>query len=271
MRIGRGRGAMMEYENLRFEYDGPVAIITVNRPKVLNALDEKTIEELERAVEQIERDDGIRAAIFTGAGEKAFVAGADIAELRAVPTAHEAAEKSSRAHSLFSRIENLPKPVIMAINGFALGGGCELAMAGDIRIAAETAKLGQPEINLGLIPGYGGTQRLPRLVGKGMAKMLILTGDMIDAQEARRIGLVDKVVPADTLMEEARALARKLAEKAPLALRYAKRCIDEGLEVGFSHGCRLEAEAFGIILTTEDEYEGTSAFLEKRKPEFKGR
>ena len=260
----------MRYENILLEREENIGIITINRPKVLNALNEATLFELEAALDELAADKQVRAIIITGAGEKAFVAGADIGELQALPSPAAGLAKCQRGQSLLFKIENLPKPVIMAINGFALGGGCELAMAGDIRLAADTARLGQPEINLGIIPGYGGTQRLPRLVGKGMAKLLIFTGDMISAEEALRIGLVDKVVPATELMEAARGLARQLAAKAPVALALAKASINQGLEVDLERGCALEAANFAIICSTGDRLEGTSAFLEKRKPSFKG-
>ena len=261
----------MAYENITVQREENVAVVTVNRPGVLNALNRATIGELEAAVDELAADDAVRAIIFTGAGERAFVAGADINELRDLPSAAAAAILARRGQALFSKIEALPKPTIMAINGFALGGGCELAMAGDIRIASESARFGQPEINLGIIPGYGGTQRLPRLVGKGMAKLLVLSGDIIDASEALRIGLVDRVVPSAQLMNAARDLAKKLARKAPMALALAKKCIDDGIEMPLSQGLAFEASQFAVVRSSQDSAEGLSAFLEKRPPEFKGR
>lgn len=261
----------MAYENLIVERKGAIGIITINRPKALNALSRATVAELDRAVQELDADDSVRAIILTGAGEKAFVAGADIGEFNALESANEAAEYARGGQAVLDRIETLPKPVIAAINGYALGGGCELAMACDIRMAADTARLGQPEINLGIIPGYGGTQRLPRLVGKGMAKSLVLGGDPITAQEALRIGLVDVVVPAAELMQKAMELAERLAAKPPIALALAKRAINEGLEGTLTEGLAHEAALFGIVFDTEDRIEGVDAFLQKRKAEWKGR
>jgi enoyl-CoA hydratase len=261
----------MEYTALKLEKADGVATVTVNRPEKLNALNYAVLGELKAAFEELAADDTVRVVIMTGAGERAFIAGADISELNAIEGPVTAAKHARLGQEVAARIEKLPKPVIMAINGFALGGGCELAMAGDIRIAADSAKLGQPEINLGIIPGFGGSQRLPRLVGRGMAKLLILSGEHITAQEAHRIGLVDKVVPAASLMEETRKLATTLAGKPPIALAYAKAAIDEGLEVDLDRGCGIEASYFGILFDTEDRTEGTAAFLEKRKATFKGK
>lgn len=262
----------MEYSVILVEREteGKIAFVTVNRPDKLNALNFKVIEELTAAFDELEADPDVRAIVMTGAGPKAFIAGADISELNAVPGAVQGASHARLGQRLCARIENLHQPVIMAINGFALGGGLELAMAGDIRIAAETARLGQPEINLGLIPGFGGTQRLPRLVGKGMAKLMIFGGDHITAPEALRIGLVDRVVPADALREEARKLALNLAKKAPVALAKAKEAINQGLEVDLDRGCEIEADKFGLLFSTADKAEGTAAFLEKRPANFKG-
>jgi len=259
------------YENLLVERKGAVGIITINRPKSLNALSRATVAELAAAIEELNADDAIRAIILTGAGEKAFVAGADIGEFNSLRSAEEAAEYARAGQAVLNRIERLPKPVIAAINGYALGGGCELAMACDIRIAADTARLGQPEINLGIIPGYGGTQRLTRLVGKGTAKLLVLSGDQISAQEAQRIGLVDVVVPAAELMPKALELAGKLASKAPVALRLCKQAINEGAEGTLASGLDHEAALFGVVFDTEDRVEGVSAFLEKRKAAWKGK
>jgi enoyl-CoA hydratase len=260
----------MAFDTLLLERDGAVASITINRPKVLNALNTQTIEELRRAILDLKQDDGVRAVILTGAGEKSFVAGADINEL-AVQTPTGGREHALTGQHVFDLIENMGKPVIAAINGYALGGGCELAMACTLRIAADTAKLGQPEVGLGLIPGYAGTQRLPRLVGKGKAMELILTGAPISADEAQRIGLVNRVVPAAALMTEARALAAELAKGAPIAMRYIINAINKGVEMPFAEACQYEATLFGLVASTEDMREGTTAFLEKRKAEFKGR
>ena len=260
----------MSFENLLLDRDGAVALLTINRPQVLNALNTPTIDELRRAVLELKHDPAVRVIIITGAGEKSFVAGADINEL-AVQRPAQGKEHARRGQHVFDLIENLGKPVIAAINGYALGGGCELAMACTLRIASGTAKLGQPEINLGLIPGYAGTQRLPRLVGKGVALELLLTGRQITADEALRIGLVHRVVAAESLRAEAMTLARDLAGKAPIAMQYIIESVNRGLEVSFDNAQFLEATLFGLVASTEDMHEGTSAFLEKRKAEFKGR
>jgi enoyl-CoA hydratase/carnithine racemase len=257
------------FDNLLVERDGAVAILTINRPTVLNALNTQTIDELRRAMLEVKADATARAIIVTGAGPKSFVAGADINELAVLsPTAGR--DHALAGQHVFDVIENLGKPVIAAINGFALGGGCELAMACTLRIAADTARLGQPEIALGLIPGYAGTQRLPRLVGKGRAMEMLLTGAPIGADEALRIGLVHRVVPAADLMTEARKLAAQLAANAPVAMRYIINALNKGLEMPFAEACQYEATLFGLVASTEDMREGTAAFLEKRKPEFKG-
>lgn len=261
----------MTYETLIVERTDGVGIITINRPKALNALSRATVAELARAVEELAGDDAVRAIVLTGAGEKAFVAGADISEFNTLQSAEEAAAYARAGQAVLNRIERLPKPVIAAINGYALGGGCELAMACDIRMAADTARLGQPEINLGIIPGYGGTQRLPRLVGRGAAKLLVLGGDPITAAEALRIGLVDAVVPAAELMDKALELAAKLASKAPVALRLCKQAINEGMEGTLAAGLDHEAALFGLVFDTEDRVEGVDAFLQKREAEWKGR
>ncbi|MGE0461150.1 MAG: enoyl-CoA hydratase-related protein [Vicinamibacterales bacterium] len=260
----------MTFENLLLERDGAVAILTFNRPKVLNALNAATLGELETALHALQSDDEVRAIVLTGAGEKAFVAGADINEL-AVLTPAQGKEHARHGQRVFDRIEQLGKPVIAAINGFALGGGCELAMACTLRVAADTARLGQPEINLGIIPGYAGSQRLPRLVGKGRALEILLTGDMISAQRAYEIGLVNQVVPAVELMAAAKTLAAALAGKAPIATRYIIEAVNQGLEMPLGQGQFLETALFGAIASTEDTREGTSAFLEKRKATWKGR
>ena len=259
----------MAFDNLLLERDGAVAIVTINRPKVLNALNTATIDDLRRAILELKADAGIRVAILTGAGEKSFVAGADINEL-AVQTPTTGREHALAGQHVFDLIENMGKPVIAAINGFALGGGCELAMACTLRLAADTARLGQPEISLGLIPGYAGTQRLPRLVGKGRAMEMILTGAPVSADEAHRIGLVNRVVPAADLLAEARKLATQLASSAPIAMRYIINAINKGVEMGFAEACQYEATLFGLVASTDDMREGTKAFLEKRKPTFSG-
>ena len=259
----------MNFENLLLERDGPVAILTINRPQVLNALNRETTEELRRAVLDLKEDATVRAVILTGGGEKSFVAGADIKELAKQRPA-EGKEFARRGQHIFDLIENMGKPVIAAINGFALGGGCELAMACTLRLAADTARMGQPEINLGIIPGYAGTQRLSRLVGKGIALDIMLTGRQVKADEAMRIGLVNRVVPAADLMAEAKKLAAELATKPPVAVQYIIEAANRGLEVSFDQGQFLEATLFGLVASTDDMREGTAAFLEKRKPQFKG-
>jgi enoyl-CoA hydratase len=260
----------MDFENLTVERDGAVAVVTINRPKVLNALNTQTMDELAAAMEELGSDESVRAVVLTGAGEKSFVAGADINEL-AVQTPVGGREHARSGQRVLDQIEQLGKPVIAAINGFAFGGGCELAMACTLRIASETAKLGQPEINLGLIPGYAGTQRLTRLVGRGVALEILLTGDPLSAAEAHRIGLVNRVVPAAELMTEAKALAAKLAAKAPVAARYIIDAVNRGADLPLADAQVYETTLFGLVSTTEDMREGTRAFLEKRKPEFKGR
>lgn len=261
----------MAYENLLVEREGKIGIITFNRPQVLNALNAATMNDLAAAVEEVANDPTVSVVILTGKGDRAFVAGADIPEFNKIQSSPEAAEFSMKGHQTLLRIENMPKVVICAINGFALGGGCEVAMACDIRIAADTAKLGQPEVALGIIPGYGGTQRLARLVGKGMAKMLVLSGERISAQEALRIGLVDMVVPAAELMTAARSLANKIASRAPLAIQLAKRAINATSETTLAEGLRLEAALFGVGFMSEDRKEGVAAFIEKREPVWKGK
>ena len=260
----------MAFENLILERDGAIAVLTINRPKFLNALTTQTMDELRRAVLEVKHDPAVRVAIITGSGEKSFVAGADINEL-AVQTPTQGKEHALKGQHIFDLIENMGKPVIAAINGFALGGGCELAMACTLRIAADTARIGQPEINLGIIPGYAGTQRLSRLVGKGIALDLLLTGRQVKADEALQIGLVNKVVPAADLMNEAKRLAADLATRAPIAMQYIIEAVNRGLEVSFDKGQFLEATLFGLIASSEDMREGTKAFLEKRKAEFKGK
>ncbi len=259
------------FEDILVEIAAPAAIVTLNRPKVLNALRSQLLAELSVALVELDRHPEVRAIILTGSGEKAFAAGADIGELNALPSAGHGTEQARMGQALTRQMERLSKPIIVAINGFALGGGCELAMGGDIRIASENARFGQPEVNLGLIPGYGGSQRTTRLVGKGMALYLCLTGEMIDAAEALRIGLVQRVVPQAELMNEARKLASTIAGKAPLAIAACKRAIHNGAHLSLDDALELEALEFGLLVDTEDIKEGTGAFLEKRKPEWRGR
>jgi len=247
-----------------------IAVITINRPDKLNSLNEEVLKELEKTLDELEDDNEIKVLLIRGAGDKAFVAGADIGELKEL-NKETGFNKSKRGQELFNRLEQLSKPVIAAINGYALGGGLELAMACDFRIASENAKLGQPEINLGIIPGYGGTQRLARIVGISKAKELIFLGDMIEAEEALRIGLINKVVPHEKLMEEAISFAKRLKEKPPLALKAAKKALREAVERGLTEGLSVERELFAELCETEDKREGMSAFLEKRKPHFRGK
>jgi enoyl-CoA hydratase/carnithine racemase len=260
----------MPFDNLLVEREAGVAVLTIHRPQRLNALDARTLDELRQAALDLQQDHSVRCLIITGSGDKAFVAGADINEL-ASDSPDAARRRALGGQHVFDLIEQMGKPVIAAINGFALGGGCELAMACTLRLASDTARLGQPEITLGLIPGFAGTQRLARLVGKSKAMEMVLTGAPISAQEALAIGLVNRVVPASDLMREARALAADLAAKPAIAVHYAMDAIHQGLEMPFAEGCQLEAALFGMVATTDDMREGTRAFLEKRKPEFKGR
>ncbi len=260
----------MTYENILLEKKNSIAYVTVNRPKVLNALNMATMEELRASFHDIKGDENLRVVILTGAGEKAFIAGADIGEL-ATHNAVAGKEYTHRGQNVLNLIENLGKPVIACINGFALGGGCEIAMACTMRLASENAKLGQPEVKLGIIPGYGGTQRLPRLVGKGHAMQLVLTGEMISAQEAHRIGLVNEVTAPSGLIPRAEAIAQKIIANAPLAVQYTMEAVNKGMEMTLAEGLYLEAVLFGVSCATEDKKEGTTAFLEKRKAEFKGK
>lgn len=260
----------MAYENLLYEKKEGIATVTFNRPKVLNALNRKTIEELHHLLLDVRDDESVRVLILIGAGEKAFVAGADINEL-AQQTPVDGKEFSLYGQSVFHLLETIGKPSICAINGFALGGGCELALSCSIRIASKNAKLGQPEVRLGIIPGYGGSQRLARLCGKGVAHELCLTGEMITAEEAQRIGLVNHVYEAAELLPAAEAMAKKIIEKAPLAVKYCMEAIERGVEMPQAEGLFLEATLFGLCCATEDMREGTKAFLEKRAAQFKGR
>jgi enoyl-CoA hydratase/carnithine racemase len=260
----------LNLENVAYAKKGATAYVTLNRPKVLNALNTKTWQDLKTAFEDAREDAAIRGVILTGAGDKAFIAGADISELTNL-TAVEAEKSSAFGQSVLDLIENLGKPVIAAVNGFALGGGCETAMACTIRIAVENAKFGQPEVKLGLIPGGGGTQRLPRLVGKGRALQLILTGEMISAQEAYRIGLVNEVVPAANLITRAETILKQIFSNAPIAVKYSLEAVNKGLETSQAEGLSLEASLFGLCAGTEDKKEGTQAFLQKRAAKFQGR
>jgi enoyl-CoA hydratase len=258
------------FENLLLARDAAVAVITLNRPQVLNALNASTLDELGAAIGSLAHDGAVRVVIVTGAGEKSFVAGADIKELAALRPS-EIRDHALRGQRVFDAIEQMGKPVIAAINGFALGGGCELAMACTFRVAADTARLGQPEVALGLIPGFGGTQRLARLVGRSRALDLLLTGRQVAAAEALRIGLVDRVVPAAELMAHAHAFAVELATKAPIAVRCILESVQRGLDGSLAGGQAVEAALFGLVAATDDMREGTKAFLEKRAPDFKGR
>lgn len=259
----------MNYENIQLEKSGTLAVITLDRPKVLNALNAATFSELDAALDELSRDREVRVVLLTGAGERAFAAGADIRELAAVNAA-EGKEFSLRGQAVMRKIETLRKPVIACVRGFALGGGCELAMACALRIAADDAQFGQPEVKLGVLPGYGGSQRLPRLVGRGAALKLLLTGQIIDAAEALRIGLADEVVPAAELMVRARALAAQIAAQAPLAIAETIKAVDEGLDLTLDQALLREAERFGELCDTADKAEGTRAFLDKRTPVWKG-
>jgi enoyl-CoA hydratase/carnithine racemase len=262
--------AALTLANVLYEKKGAIAYVTVNRPKVLNALNTPTWKDLRTAFEDARDDTAVRGVILTGAGNKAFIAGADISELAHV-AAFEAEQSSRFGQEVLDLIENLGKPVIAAVNGFALGGGCETAMACTIRIAVETAKFGQPEVALGLVPGGGGTQRLPRLVGKGCALQLILSGEMISAQEAYRIGLVNEIVAAADLITRAEAILTKIASNAPIAVKFALEAVNKGMDTSQGEGLLLEASYFGLCAATEDKKEGTTAFLEKRAPQFRGR
>src|SRR5690242_2696619 len=255
---------------LKFETKGAIAYVTINRPDKLNALNSTVMGELRAAFTAIKDDAEVRVAILTGTGEKAFVAGADIGEL-AKQDPVGAKEYTHKGQAVLDLIENLGKPVIACINGFALGGGCELAMACTFRLASENAKLGQPEVKLGIIPGYGGSQRLPRLVGKGLANQLLLSGEMITAQEALRIGLVNEVVPLGELIPRAEAIAAKIVANAPLAVQYCLEAVNKGMDVPLAEGLYLEAVLFAVSCSTEDKKEGTTAFLEKRAAQFKGK
>ncbi|MCU1278001.1 MAG: enoyl-CoA hydratase/carnithine racemase [bacterium] len=261
---------MAEYENIRFEVDGFIGTITVDRPKALNALNRQTLNEIGWALRDADGDARVRCCILTGAGDKAFVAGADIAEM-AEQGATEARGFATAGRSVGDVLENMTKPVIAAVNGFALGGGCELALACDFIYASDKSKFGQPEVNLGVIPGFGGTQRLPRRIGAGRAMELILTGDLIGAEEALRIGLVNKIFPSAELMAETKKCAEKIASKGPLAIAYARRAVRKGAELNLPAGNDYEAELFALLFATQDQKEGMRAFLGKRAAKFEGK
>jgi enoyl-CoA hydratase len=259
----------MAYENILLEKEGSTAVIKINRPKALNALNPGVLEDINSALDEIEADDSVRVLVITGEGDKAFVAGADISHMvKLGPLAIR--EFGRKGHELGFRMENLPFPVIACVNGFALGGGTEIAMACDFIYASENAKFGQPEINLGIIPGFGGTQRLPRLVGKGMAKEICMTGGMISAQEAKEMGLVNRVFPADRLWEETMKTANLIASKGRVSIRAVKDCVNRGTNLNLRDACYMEMDEFALCMVSPDGREGMSAFLEKRKPEFKG-
>ena len=260
----------MDYQTLLFDIKDGIAFVTINRPDKLNALNDQVMKELADAAERIATESDIKGAILTGSGPKSFVAGADIGDL-SKQGPFDGKARAQRGQSVLRRLETCGKPVIAAINGFALGGGCELAMACHIRIASDSAKFGQPEVKLGIAPGYGGTQRLPRLVGKGVALQLILTGEMINAQEAYRIGLVNRVVPAADLLAESEKMMRGILAMGPLAVRLAMEAVDQGLEMTLDEGLLLEANHFGLLAATQDTKEGLTAFLEKRSAKFQGR
>jgi enoyl-CoA hydratase len=259
----------MAYENIVYEVNEGIATITFNRPKALNALNRALLAELSQALDEIAADEDIRVLILTGAGEKSFVAGADISELATFDSL-KAKAFARKGHNIINKLQQLPITVIAAVNGFALGGGTEISIACDFIYASENAKFGQPEINLGVIPGFGGTQRLPRLIGTNMAKELILTGKMISAAEALQLGLANKVVAHDSLMDEVMKTARVIASKGKVSLREAKQAVDKGMDVDLTSGCSIEIDAFALCYASPDAKEGTSAFLDKRQAEFKG-
>lgn len=260
----------MEFQNIILTKEDYLAILTINRPKALNALNGDTLFEIEAAIKDVKGDPNIKVMIVTGSGDKSFVAGADITFMLPLSPA-EGRYFSDVGEKVFRQFELMEKPVIAAVNGFALGGGCELAMACDIRLAAENALFGQPEVGLGIIPGFGGTQRLPRLIGEGRAKELTYTADTINAQEAYRIGLANHVYPQDQLMDEAKKMAKKIASKGPLAVGYSKFAIGKGMQVDIDTAMSIESDMFGMSCASEDKFEGMTAFVEKRKPAFKGK
>ncbi len=258
---------MTTYNNVLYQTDNGIGMITLNRPKALNALNSELLTELNGLLDEIAQDDSVKVVIITGSGDKAFVAGADIAEMQNIsPLEGRAFGKFGQA--IFNKLENIPQPVIAAVNGFALGGGCELAMACDIRIASDKAKFGQPEVGLGIVPGFGGTQRLPRLIGKGRAKELLYTADMINAEEAYRIGLVNRIVAAEKLLSTAKELAEKIMARAQAAVQLCKAAVNTGMDTDLESGIAYEAEVFGLCFASADQKEGMSAFIGKRKPNF---
>lgn len=261
---------MSEYSTLLVNEEEGIAVVTINRPKALNALNSAVLDDLSKAFDDLADNAAVKAVIITGSGEKSFVAGADITQMKDMNT-KEGTLFAEKGQGTFLKIEQFPKPVIAAVNGFALGGGCELSMACDIRVASDNAKFGQPEVGLGIVPGFGGTQRLARLVGRGAAKLLIYTADMIDAQEALRIGLVQKVVAPAGLLEEARGIAKRILKKSSVAVSFAKDAINRGLEMDIPNAMQYEAYIFGACFASEDQKEGMGAFVEKRKPAFSGR
>jgi enoyl-CoA hydratase/carnithine racemase len=263
-------GSALHLQNVLYDKKGPIAYVTLNRPKVLNALSQAVFSELKVVFEDVRDDASVRGVILTGSGDKAFAAGADIVEM-STSTGVQAEESTRHAQAVTELIENLGKPVIATVNGFALGGGCELAMACAIRIASENAKFGQPEVKLGIMPGAGGTQRLPRLIGKGRALQLILTGEIINVQEAYRIGLVNEVVPLANLIPRAEAILNQINSNAPLGVRFSIDAVNKGMDGSVSEGLLIEASLFGICAGSEDKKEGTTAFLAKRAPQFQGR
>jgi len=270
MCITKGENTMKDFNTITYVVNENIAVITINRPKFLNALNTEVLKELLEAVDLIAGDSSVLAVIVTGAGEKAFVAGADIAEMQ-TKNVLEAREFSSLGNKIFSKLENLPKPVIAAVNGFALGGGCELAMACDIRIAGNKAKFGQPEVGLGIMAGFGGSQRLARLVGTGIAKELLFTGEMIQVERAYEIGLVNRIVDSSEVVEEARKMAELISTKSPLGVSFSKKAVNEGVNLDLERALSLEAELFGSLFSTKDQTEGMTAFLEKRQAVFSGK
>ncbi|MGM0403000.1 MAG: enoyl-CoA hydratase/isomerase family protein [Thermodesulfobacteriota bacterium] len=258
----------MSYETILYEQAGDIATITINRPKSLNALNSQVLQELRRALEEIAENQDIRVLILTGAGEKAFVAGADIGELSTLNPL-QARYFAKNGHAVMNKLQELPVPVIAAVNGFALGGGLEIALSCDFVYASENAKIGLPEINLGIIPGFGGTQRLARIVGKNLAKEMIFTGKMMSAEEAGQKGIINRVLPADQLMTEVQKTAAAMASKGRVSLNAAKKSINNGMDVDLASGCEMEINAFALCMASDDAKEGTSAFLEKRTPAFK--
>lgn len=261
---------MSEYKNITFEVQDSIGVLMVNRPKVLNALNQETMQELHDLVGKIAADKSVGVVIITGSGDKSFVAGADISQMQPM-SALEGRQWGRFSQNVFNAIENLPQPVIAAVNGYALGGGCELAMCCDMRIASEKAKFGQPEVLLGVVPGFAGTQRLPRLIGKGRAKELLFTGNQIDAAEAYRIGLVNAVVPAEQLLDEAKKWAKTILSRGPVAVQLCKAAVNEGMDMDFESGQSYESEVFGLCFATEDQKEGMAAFLAKRPAQFAGK